>query len=110
MIRFADTVIGAADVHALASYYEQLTGMMRLKEGGGEYVILLDLRTRQRLCIVPDPKRKPCHGLETEDFDGSLERIKALGGKVTETHRFPKMDLADCEDPSGNCFMIWHSK
>jgi predicted enzyme related to lactoylglutathione lyase len=110
VINLADTMVGAADVEKIAKYYEQLMGMERLKEGDGSFVVLKDRKTSQRICVIPDPQQRPCPGLETEDFDGALTRITSLGGKVVKKESHPKMDLACCEDPAGNGFMIWRSK
>lgn len=110
IIELADTVLGAKDVEALARYYEQLLGMQRVKEGDGSFIVLVDPRTQQRICVIPDPNRQPCAGFETDDLEAALQRITALGGKVLRSEKAPRMDYADCADPNGHCFLIWHSK
>ena len=111
LAKFSDTMIGAKDLSATATFYTKFLGMEISHPGDGQsFVTLKDPKTNQSLLIVADPSiQNALPSIESEDLEKTLAALAAHGGKVVTQSAFPTMKVANVQDPDGRNMCIWQT-
>lgn len=109
--KFVDTMIGSKDLPTTAEFYAKFLGMEISDPGVSDsFMILKDPKTQQRLLIVADPSIQNAQpSIESEDMEKTLEVLKSHGGRVLNQNTYPKVKVANVQDPDGRNLCIWQA-
>ena len=104
---FLDTMLPAMDFRKLVSFYTRFVGLKTTERNRG-FAMLTDPKSRQALCITNGRAvGRASPGIQVQDLDASLKRLRKLGGKILKRWDFGGMRGANCKDPEGNEMLVW---
>ncbi|WP_091300002.1 VOC family protein [Amycolatopsis xylanica] len=103
--------IDCADPRALAAFWTEALGLEVSQDFFGEYLVLSSDASPVAIGIqrVPEPRagKNRLHlDLTTEDSDGEVARLVALGAKEVGKHEVPGFGWTVLTDPEGNEFCV----
>ena len=105
--------IDSTEPRALAEFWQQALGLEVAFDADGEFLQLSSPANPQQpylgLQKVPEKragKNRVHLDFATDDREGELKRLEALGATVGETHEMPGLTWTVLQDPDGNEFCV----
>jgi catechol 2,3-dioxygenase-like lactoylglutathione lyase family enzyme len=111
-VRIGSVVIDCSDFNAMSAFWQEALGYVPREPAEDGWVVLRDpggTEVNVSLQRVPEPrsgKNRLHFDLYTDDQEGEVERLLAIGATRHPRTSGPDEDFVVLEDPEGNLFCV----
>ena len=99
--------LAVKDMGRSVIFYQEALGL-EVKERGNGWVILVEPRTKQQICLKQcQPHPQPAISLHCDDFGKALEHLVHSGAQVGAMHGEADFRYGSVTDPDGHEIFLW---